>query len=118
MARITQEEIGRLVGGDHHDPHAILGAHLGRDGVTIRALRPMAERVEVVLPDGERHRLKHVDQGVFAITLPTGAPLAGSRTDEPPLAVPDYRLAVTYEGCPEIIQDDPYRHLPTPGQLD
>jgi 1,4-alpha-glucan branching enzyme len=118
MARVTREEIDRLVGGDHHDPHAVLGAHPGRDGVTIRALRPLAERVEIVLPDGGRHPLRHEYAGMFAGTLPAGATLADVTADAAPIAVPDYRLAVTYGKGPELIQDDPYRHLPTLGELD
>ncbi|MCU1469025.1 MAG: 1,4-alpha-glucan branching enzyme [Glaciihabitans sp.] len=118
MARVTRQEIDRLIGGEHHDPHAILGAHPGRDGIVIRALRPLAQRVEVVLPDGRRHPLGHEHAGVFAGTLPGDAPLAGVEGDTAPLAVPDYRLAVRYPGGPEIIQDDPYRHLPTLGELD
>ncbi|MBE1534604.1 1,4-alpha-glucan branching protein GlgB [Actinomadura algeriensis] len=118
MARVTHAEIDRLVGGDHHDPHGVLGAHPGRSGVTVRALRPLAERVEVVLPDGDRHPLRHVHQGVFAGTLPIGSSLSGDDEDEAPLAVPDYRLAVTYGDGHENVQDDPYRHLPTLGELD
>ncbi|MCP2339907.1 1,4-alpha-glucan branching protein GlgB [Actinomadura rupiterrae] len=116
MTRVTRAEIDRLVGGDHHDPHSVLGAHPGRSGVTVRALRPLAERVEVVLPNGDRKRLRHHHAGVFTGTLPEGAPLSGG--DGAPQAVPDYRLAVTYPGAPETVQDDPYRHLPTLGELD
>ncbi|GAA1530654.1 1,4-alpha-glucan branching protein GlgB [Actinomadura kijaniata] len=118
MARVTRAEIEQLVGGAHHDPHAVLGAHPGRNGVTIRALRPMAQRVEVVLPGGDRKRLRHVHEGVFAGTLPAEASLSGSGQDDAPLAVPDYRLAVTYGDGVEQVQDDPYRHLPTLGELD
>ena len=118
MARVTRAEIDRLVGGDHHDPHGVLGAHPERDGVTIRALRPLAERVEAVLPDGSRHPLRHFHEGVFVGTLPAGASLSGAGEDEAPLAVPDYRLAVAYADGVETIQDDPYRHLPTLGELD
>jgi 1,4-alpha-glucan branching enzyme len=118
MARVTRQEIDRLVGGEHHDPHAVLGAHPGRDGTTIRALRPLAEQVDVVLPDGRRHALRHVHAGVFAGTLPEDAPLAAAEADAAPLAVPDYRLAVRYPDGPEMLQDDPYRHLPTLGELD
>jgi len=57
--------------------------------------------------------LEHVHQGVFAATLPV-------------TGVPDYRLAVTYpapgtdgaETLPETVTDDPYRHLPTLGEVD
>jgi len=114
MARVTQDEIDRLIGGDHHDPHGTLGAHPEGDGVTIRALRPLADKVEVVLADGERRPMRHVHGGVFAVTLAPGSPLSG---DEP-VAVPDYRLAVTYADGPELVQDDPYRHAPTLGELD
>ncbi len=110
MARVTHDEIDRLIGGDHHDPHGVLGAHLDRDGITIRTLRPLASRVEVVLPDGERQPMRHVHEGVFEATL-------GSSGGEPP-AIPDYRLAVTYHDAPEAIQDDPYRHAPSLGELD
>ncbi|SEF80265.1 1,4-alpha-glucan branching enzyme [Thermomonospora echinospora] len=106
MARVTHEELDRLVGGYHHDPHSILGAHPERDGITVRALRPLAERVEVVLPDKTRHPLRHVHHGVFEGTLPGGPD------------VPDYRLAVRYADGPELIQDDAYRYLPTVGELD
>ena len=51
-------------------------------------------------------------QGVFAATLPVSQ-------------VPDYRIAVTYPApdaagatLPETVADDPYRHLPTLGEID
>ncbi len=76
-------EIDRLVAGEHHDPHSILGAHPGPDGVVIRALRPLATSVAVVLDDGRRVPMTHLAQGVFTVTLP----------DE---KVPDYRIATSY----------------------
>jgi len=103
--QVSREEIDALVAGVHYDPHSLLGGHPGPDGVTIRALRPLAESVVVVLPGGSRVPMQHVHEGVFSATVP------GS-------AVPDYRLAVTYPGLPEAISDDPYRHLPTLGEVD
>ena len=51
-------DIDRLVSREHHDPHSILGAHEAPGGgVTIRALRPMAESV-VVQPRGRRARAR------------------------------------------------------------
>src|SRR5215475_3696362 len=101
--------IDAIVAGASHDPHAVLGAHPGTDGVVVRALRPLAKTVTVVLPDGRRFPAGHLHQGVFAATLPV--------TD-----VPDYRVAVTYPGPggagQETIADDPYRHLPTLGEMD
>jgi 1,4-alpha-glucan branching enzyme len=113
----THEEIDRIVTGTHHDPHSVLGAHPGPGTAqtVVRALRPLAGSVAVVLPDGRRFAMTHVHQGVFAATLPLSQ-------------VPDYRIAVTYpapgtgaaegETLPETITDDPYRHLPTLGELD
>ncbi len=103
--RVSHAEIDRLLAGTHYNPHSILGAHVGQDGVTIRALRPLAQTVAVVLPGGSRVPMQHVHQGVFSVTVP------GS-------AVPDYRIAVTYPGVPETADDDPYRHLPTLGEVD
>jgi len=103
-------EIDRVVAGTHHDPHAILGAHPGTDGVLVRVLRPLAKSVTVVLPDGARFPAEHVHEGVFAATVP--GPQA-----------PDYRVAVSYPdgnggALPEILTDDPYRFLPTVGEMD
>ena len=75
-------EIERIVAGHHHDPHSVLGAHPGPDGVIIRALRPLAKSVTAVLDDGRRLPMTHVHQGVFAVTVP----------DE---KVPGYRIAAT-----------------------
>ena len=40
-------EIERIAAGQHHDPHSVLGAHPGPDGVIIRAFRPLATSVTV-----------------------------------------------------------------------
>ena len=103
-------EIERVVAGNHYDPHSILGAHPGPDGVIVRALRPLATSVTLVLEDGRRVPMTHLHQGIFTVTLP----------DE---KVPDYRIAATYtepDGSPgeETVLDDPYRYLPTIGEFD
>jgi 1,4-alpha-glucan branching enzyme len=103
--QLSHAEIDALVAGTHHDPHSVLGAHPGPDGVTIRALRPLAESVTVVLADGSRIPMSHLYQGVFSVTVPGPA-------------VPDYRIAVAYQGTPETVIDDPYRYLPTLGEVD
>jgi 1,4-alpha-glucan branching enzyme len=100
-------EIERVAAGHHHDPHSILGAHPSADGVVIRALRPLATSVTVVLDDGRRFPMAHVAQGVFEVTLPEEK-------------VPDYRIAVSYApgGGDETEFDDPYRYLPTLSEFD
>jgi 1,4-alpha-glucan branching enzyme len=55
--------------------------------------------------------MTHVHQGVFSVTVPDPQ----GPTDD----VGDYRLAVSYAADgPELIVDDPYRHLPTLGDMD
>jgi 1,4-alpha-glucan branching enzyme len=104
---ISHEEIDLILAGQHHDPHAVLGAHLGPRGTVIRALRPLAWSVDVVLPDGSRYPMGHVHEGVFSVTVPADAPVG------------EYRLAVSYRADgPELFADDPYRHLPTLGEMD
>ena len=95
----------RLVGGAGHDPHGILGAHPMAGGRTaIRTLRPEASAVSVVLRDGSRFPLRRVHAGgVFAGVV-----------DGPP---DDYRLDVSY-GEQTYTVDDPYRWLPTLGEID
>src|ERR1700749_1042091 len=122
LADLSLGEIERIVAGQHHDPHSVLGAHPGPDGVIIRALRPMAKSVTAVLDDGRRLPMTHVHQGVFAVTVP----------DE---KVPGYRVAAVSRAAPgsetdsgagseagsvtaEEVRDDPYRHLPTLGEFD
>ena len=107
---ISLGEIERIVTGQHHDPHSVLGAHPGPDGVIVRALRPLAKSVTAVLDDGRRLPMTHVHRGVFAVTVP----------DE---KVPGYRIAATYPDAagaegPEEVRDDPYRYLPLLGEFD
>jgi 1,4-alpha-glucan branching enzyme len=97
------EELERILGGAHHNPHGLLGAHPEGGGVVVRTLRPDAEQVVAVV-DGARVELSHVHGGIWEGRLP--------RTD-----VPDYRLDVTYHGT-TYLADDPYRYLPTLGDVD
>jgi 1,4-alpha-glucan branching enzyme len=111
LTGVSITELDRIVAGTHHDPHSVLGAHPEPGGgVAIRALRPLATSVTVVLTDGSRYPAEHVHQGIFAAVLPKDT-------------IPDYRLAVTYPGGngepgAEILVDDPYRHLPSLGDID
>ncbi|MFF4775076.1 1,4-alpha-glucan branching protein GlgB [Microtetraspora fusca] len=98
-------DLDRLAGGAHHDPHSILGAHPERDGVTIRTLRPLAEKVEALV-DGRAYEMRHIASGVFEVTVPG--------LDK----IPDYRLRITYPGAPPYEMGDPYRHWPTLGEVD
>ncbi len=84
---VFTEELTAIAAGVHQDPHRVLGAHLDDGIVTFRTLRPMADAVVVVTPDGEIPAA-HEHDGVWVAAL------------EAP-AVPDYRLRVTYGGIPD-----------------
>jgi 1,4-alpha-glucan branching enzyme len=100
---VAPEELDRLLGGAHPDPHSILGAHPYAGAVTVRALRPEAESVTLVTGTG-RVPLAPERGGVFLGVLPVEE-------------VPDYRLDVVYGGR-TVPGDDPYRYLPTLGEVD
>jgi 1,4-alpha-glucan branching enzyme len=100
---VSVEELERVAAGAHHDPHSILGPHPGDGGVTVRVLKPWATSVAALL--GEvRHELRHEHAGVWVTVVPG-------------TTVPDYRLEVTSEQGPHR-EDDPYRFLPTLGDVD
>ena len=101
---VALDRLDRLVGGSDHDPHSVLGPHPHDGGVTVRVLRPWAATVTALVGD-DRHELHHEHGGVWVGVLPIPE-------------VPDYRLEITYEGQPAQRVDDPYRYLPTLGQVD
>jgi 1,4-alpha-glucan branching enzyme len=104
VSSVSKNQLELLVGGAHHDPHSILGAHPDGAGRTvIRTLRPDADAVEVVVGDKHTPMSLIHGSGVFETAL-----------DGPP---PDYRIAVSYGGNRYVV-DDPYRWLPTLGAVD
>jgi 1,4-alpha-glucan branching enzyme len=107
---VARDELDQLVAGAHHNPHGVLGLHPTAAGKTIvRTLRPDASAATVVIGTGDkavRHEMTQVhDGGVFEVEL------AGPPTD--------YRIEVAYAGGSDTFTvDDPYRWLPTLGEVD
>ncbi|WP_447924949.1 1,4-alpha-glucan branching protein GlgB [Georgenia muralis] len=89
--------------GSYHDPHSVLGAHVGDGAVTVRTVRHLADAVAVVTAH-DVYEAHHEHDGVWVAVLPG-------------TTVPDYRVRVTY-GATTTTVDDPYRYLPTLGELD
>ena len=90
-------DLERLVTGQHHDPHHVLGVHPERDGdgLVIRGWRPDATGM-AILAGGQRFEMSRVHPaGVFAGVV-----------DGP--GIPDYRLETTYPGGVVVVLDDPY----------
>src|ERR1700761_6876585 len=97
-------DLARLLAGEHHDPHSILGAHEYGDHTIIRAFRPHATEVVALVGD-DRFPLHHIDSGLFAVALPF-------------VNLIDYRLEVSYHGSDRNTVADAYRFLPTLGEVD
>ena len=104
IAPVPTSELEQIVNGEHGHPHAVLGPHVHEGAVTVRVLKPLASSV-VIRHNGTETRLEHEHEGIWAGVL-------NGEND-----VPDYRIAVSYDDGP-IELDDPYRFLPTLGQVD
>ena len=100
---VNSDELASIAAGRHHNPHTVLGPHAHDGQVSIRVLRPLADEVVVITAQGE-HLAEHEHEGVWVTTLDQAQ-------------VPDYRLRVRY-GTEQIDSDDPYRFLPTLGEMD
>ncbi len=109
LPTVSADAALRLVRGESAQPHDLLGAHTatqhGVDGVVVRVFQPNAASVAVVL--GELHfPMERDEYGCFVLFL-------SDRTL--PLV---YRLAITYGDGRAEVRDDPYRFLPTLGEMD
>jgi len=97
--------IAALVSGSHPRPHDWLGPHpLPECGWVLRAVRPLATGVTAIRADGTRVRLDHVAEGLWQ----GFAPGAGQA----------YELEATYDGGPAWVSGDPYRFVPSVGEID
>ena len=110
---VDRVEVDRLLRGDHENPHSILGAHPAargtRSGVIVRALIPGAVRVDCVLDDNTVFPLAREAEGLADLY---GAFLQGA-------ALPQhYRLRFHYTGGAVWERRDPYRFMPTLGDVD
>ena len=105
------QELNRLVNGEHGNPHGYLGAHPakreGETGSIVRAQHANATAVELLLPEKEPLALDKLPQsGLFEAFLPNVTP---------PFR---YRFRFHFADGHTWEQDDPYRFLPTLGDMD
>ncbi len=96
--------VASLVEGRHPRPHDWLGQHALGDGWVIRAVRALADEVVAVRADGTEVALEHVEAGLWQ----GYAPGAGQA----------YRLRTRYPSGPDWVADDPYRFVPSIGEID
>ncbi len=102
--------IEALRSGHSHDPHSVLGAHAvevgGKRGVLVRAFHPDAVAVDLLVGDAEPLPMSGIGGGVYVAFVPdVRVPFA-------------YRLRFHFDGTGTWERDDPYRFLPTLGELD
>ena len=86
-----------------HAPHDVLGLHNNGSARVVRALYPLADSVTVILPGGNRAPLSHWTEGIWHGVVPADTTA--------------YEIESVYDGV-VAVADDPYRHLPTIGELD
>ncbi|HXN84926.1 MAG TPA: 1,4-alpha-glucan branching protein GlgB [Candidatus Binataceae bacterium] len=99
-------QIDRLLALEHPDPHSLLGPHTFGAKTTVRAYRPDAVAIAVLLDDGARVPMTRVHEaGVFEVRLDRADTLS-------------YRLEIQYPGGQSFTALDPYSFPPTIGDLD
>ncbi|MFN0137433.1 MAG: 1,4-alpha-glucan branching protein GlgB [Phycisphaerae bacterium] len=106
----SRADIALLTHGDNYEPHKLLGAHPatldGVSGVVVRAWHPDAEAVELLHGGNAMPTERVHEAGLFAVFLPDAkCPLK-------------YRLRFRFAGGATWERDDPYRFLPTLGDVD
>jgi 1,4-alpha-glucan branching enzyme len=91
--------IEAIANARHHDPFSVLGPHVRRGALTIRAMVPGAEAVSLTRNGGQPLDMtRRHDAGVFEAVI--------SGTTQ----VIDYRLRAQYPGGHVVEIDDPYRY--------
>lgn len=100
---VNDDILDAVASGSYYSPHSVLGAHLGDEGVTIRVVAHLADSVDIITPTGA-YAATHERGGIWVAALP-GKEITA------------YRVSVTY-GEDTIVRDDPYRYLPTLGEMD
>ena len=107
---VGRHDLDRLLAVEHPEPHRILGAHPaavdGEPGLIIRALDHAAAGAEALTDEGPVELRRTGAGGLFAGFVPKA---------KPPLR---YRLAFRYPDGTTWQTEDPYRFLPSLGDLD
>ncbi|MDO4887465.1 MAG: 1,4-alpha-glucan branching protein GlgB [Actinomycetaceae bacterium] len=99
---INGDVLEAVANGWYHAPHDVLGPHAADGRVSVRVVRRLADRVFIETEQG-RTEAVHEHGGIWR------AELDGD--------IPDYRVVAVY-GDVDNRGDDPYRFLPTVGEID
>ncbi len=104
LAPLHPDHVAALVGGSHPRPHDALGQHPVEGGHVIRVVRPLAAGVTAIRADGTRLALEHADDGLWQ----GFAPGPGQA----------YTVETAYANGPSWTAEDPYRFVPSVGEVD
>src|SRR4051812_10969684 len=103
----VRARVERLFALSSPDPHAVLGAHPTRHGAVVRAYRPEAARVELVIEGEPAREMKRTDErGLFEVLLEGRGQLF------------PYLLRAYYPDGNVFTYRDPYAFMPTLDSLD
>jgi len=106
LPALDEGVLDQISHGSYAFPHDVLGVHEVPGGYVIRVLRPLAKSVTALLAGEKEIALDHLYRGVWQGFVTSSS-------------VPDYRVRTVYEASSSPwLADDPYRHLPTLGELD
>ncbi len=106
--RKLSDEREALTRGEHRDPHRLLGHHEVDGRSLISAFRPSARAMRVLVPAAKPVEMEQVGEtGLFVAEARPSA-------DNPA----PYQLQAEYADGTVITYDDPYRFMPTLGELD
>ena len=105
--RPPAQDLDRLFALRHGDPHTILGPHPVRRGTVVRAYRPDAEEIRLIPQGGKPLRMtRREGTDLFEVLV------KGRRR------VFSYRFDLLLRDGSRITEHDPYRFLPTLGEMD
>jgi 1,4-alpha-glucan branching enzyme len=104
LPELHPDHITALAEGRHPQPHATLGQHVVDGGFVIRVVRPLAASVTAIRADGTRVPLAHLADGLWQGFVPGEGQ--------------SYAVETTYSNGPDWTADDPYRFVPSVGEVD
>jgi 1,4-alpha-glucan branching enzyme len=103
----SAQDLERLFALSHPDPHSILGAHPMARGAIVRAFRPDAEEIDLIVGEGAPQRMARREGTDLFEALVEGM--------QPGFA---YRFDLLLKTGSRLNVGDPYRFLPTLTDMD
>jgi 1,4-alpha-glucan branching enzyme len=107
VAGIPPDELNSFLCGTHGDAFRILGPHRIGDDLVIRAFRPGATKIDIVMNGSTRMEAEKIHcDGFFQARIPNAAPDL------------EYRLQISNRDGSEYAMRDPYQYGPVMGEID